>query len=117
MDRVRIDRVGDRGADGAARLVRRAEHEVVDEQLRATVEELGERLRPRLGLEAVVLLDRHPGKLPPLPRELVAATGELLLLREQLLAGRVEFLLCAHLVLGHCLPSCVRGYGLVRLYS
>src|SRR6266498_5974754 len=107
MDRVRSDGVGDRGADGAARLVRRAEHEVVDEQLRATVEELGERLRPRLGLEAVVLLDRHPGELPPLPRELVAASGELLLFGEQLLAGRIEFLLCADLVLGHCLSSCM----------
>src|SRR5439155_16550027 len=107
MDRVRIDRVGDRGADGTARLVRRAEHEVVDEQLRATVEELGERLRPRLGLEAVVLLDRYPGEFPPLPRELVAASGELLLFREQLLAGLIEFLLCADLVLGHCLSSCM----------
>src|SRR2546423_6866979 len=104
MDRVRIDRVGDRGADGTARLVRRAEHEMVDEQLRATIEELGERLRPRLGLEAVVLLDRHPGELPPLLRERVAAPGELLLFREQLPAGRVEFLLCADLVLRHCLP-------------
>src|SRR5881394_4658190 len=100
MDRVRIDGVGDRGADGAARLIRRAEHEVVDEQLRPTVEELGERLRPGLGLEAVVLLYRHPGELSPLARQLVAAARELLLLREQLLAGRIELLLCADVVLG-----------------
>src|SRR2546426_3292487 len=99
MDCVRSDGVGDRGADGAARLVRRAEHEVVDEQLRATVEELGERLRPRLGLEAVLLLDWHPGKLPPLPRELVAAAGGLFLLRRQPLPGRIQLLLCAALVL------------------
>src|SRR5438094_151255 len=92
MDRVRIDRVGDRGADGAARLVCRAEHEVVDEQLRASVEELGERLRPRLGPEAVLLLDGHPGELPSLLRELVAAPGELLLLREQLVARGLPFL-------------------------
>ena len=78
----------------------RAEHEVVDEQLRPTVEELGERLRPRLGLEAVVLLDRHPGELAPLTRELVAAAGELLLLGEQLLAGRIEFLLGTDLCSG-----------------
>src|SRR3954451_3535066 len=105
MHRVRIERVGDRGADGTARLPRRAEHEVVDEQLRATVEELGERLRPRRGLEAVGLLDRPPWEPAPLPRKLVASPGELLLLREQLLAGRVEFRLCADLGLGHSYPS------------
>src|SRR5215217_5148079 len=104
MDRVRSDGVGDRGADSATRLVGRAEHEVVDEQLRATVEELAERLRPRLGLEAVVLLDRHPGKLPPFPRELVAATGELLLLREQLLARSLPLLSGSDLVVRHALP-------------
>src|SRR2546423_484399 len=105
MDRVRSDGVGDRGADGAAGLVRRAEHEVVDEQLRATVEELGERLRPRLGFEAVVLLDRHPGKLPPLPRELVAATGELLLLREQFLARCLPLLPGSDLAVRHHIAS------------
>src|SRR5437016_3772045 len=105
MDRVRIDGVDDRRAHGAARLVRRAEHEVVDEQLRATVEELGERLRPRRGLEAVVLLDRHPGELPPLPRQLVAATGELLLLREQLLARCLPLLTGSDLVVRHHIAS------------
>src|SRR5215204_1941250 len=104
MDRVRSDGVGDRGADSATRLVGRAEHEVVDEQLRATVEELRERLRPRLGLEAVVLLDRHPGKLPPLPRELVVAVGELLLLREQLVARCLPLVLRADPVLCHRIP-------------
>jgi hypothetical protein len=69
---------------------------------------------PRLGLEAVVLLDRHPGEHPPLPRELVVVAGELLLLREQLLAGRLEFLLCADLVLGHCL-SLVCGASSLEL--
>ena len=104
---LRAEGVRDRGADGTAGLVRGAEHEVVDEQLRATVEEVGERLRAVLGLEPVVLLDRHPGELPPLLRELVTAMGELLLLREELFARRVEFLLRADLVLGHRLPSCV----------
>ena len=39
----------------------RAEHEVVDEQLRAPVEQLGQGLRPLVRLEVVLLLDRHPG--------------------------------------------------------
>ena len=77
MDRVRVEVVRDRRADRAAGRVVRAEHEVVDEQLRATVEQLRERLGPVGGLEAVVLLDRHPGKLPALPRQLLVAAGEL----------------------------------------
>src|SRR6266576_2256996 len=66
---------------------RRAEHEVVDEQLRAPVEKLGQRLRPVVGLEAVVLLDRDPRQRLPLPGELVAAARELLLLCQQRGAG------------------------------
>src|SRR5919199_2474477 len=66
---------------------RRAEHEVVDQELRAPVEELGQRLRSVLGLEAVRLLDRDPRQLLPLAGELVAPTGELLLLRQQRDAG------------------------------
>src|SRR5919202_2284120 len=101
VDDVRVEVVRDRGADGAAGLVRRAEHEVVDEQLGAPVEQLGERLGALLGLEAVLLLDRHPGKFPPLLRQLVVAAGELLLLREQLIARRLPLLLCADPVLRH----------------
>src|SRR6266851_5044435 len=39
-----------------------------------------------LGLEGVLLLDRHPGKLPALPSELVAGPCVLLLALEQLSA-------------------------------
>src|SRR5215216_5948610 len=67
---------------------RRAEHEVVDEQLRAPVEELGEGLRAFVGLEAVVLVDTHPRKVSPLARQLVTAARERLLALEQLLARR-----------------------------
>ena len=62
MHRVRIEVVRDRATHCAARLVDGAEHEVVDEQLRASVEELGQRLGPVVCLEAVLLLDRHPGR-------------------------------------------------------
>jgi len=57
----------------------RAEQEVVDEQLRTAVEELDQRLRPIVGLEAVVLLDRDPGQSLSLAGKLVAPAGELLL--------------------------------------
>ena len=96
-----IERVRDRGADRAACLVGRPEHEVVDEQLGAAVEEIGERLRAVLGLEPVVLLDRDPRQLAPLPGQLVAAAGELLLLLQQLVALRLPLLLRADPVVGH----------------
>src|SRR6266702_4291309 len=81
-------------------LDRRAEHEVVDEQLRATVEEVDQRLRPVVGLEAVVLLDRDPGQRLPPAGELVAPAGELLLLSQEL-GPRSE-------------PLLARAYGMVR---
>src|SRR5215207_9772072 len=93
----RIEVVRDEGAAGATRVlvvdpVPEAEHEVVDEQLRAAVEELGKRLRPLVGLEAVLLFDRHPGQLLPLARKLVVAACELLLALQQPLACGPPFL-------------------------
>jgi hypothetical protein len=48
---------------------------VIDEKLRAPVEQLGKRFRSVVGLEAVVLLDRDPRQLAPLAGELIAAVG------------------------------------------
>src|ERR671910_2335249 len=87
MDDVAVDAVGYGRADGAAGLVGGTEHEVVDQQLRAPVEELCKRLGPCIGLEAVLLVDRHPGELPSLSREFVVAAGELPLPLQQLRAG------------------------------
>ena len=80
--------VGDRGVDRAAGLVARAEHEVVDQQLRSAVEQFGQRRGSVLGLQRVLLVDAHPRKLPPQARELVAPPGVLLLAGEQLPRGR-----------------------------
>src|SRR5437868_5469851 len=49
--------------------------------------EVGQRLRPVLRFEGVLLLDCNPEQLLPLPDELVAAAGELLLLCQQRGAG------------------------------
>jgi hypothetical protein len=68
---------------------------VVDEQLGAPAEQIGESLRAVPGLEPVVLLDWDPGQLAPLPGQLIAAVGELLLLLEQLLALGLPLLLSA----------------------
>ena len=86
---------------------------MVDEQLWATVEELREGPGPVGGLEAVLLLDRHPRKLPALLRQFVATAGELLLLREQLVAGGLPLLLRSDLVLRHCLASDLRAGALI----
>src|SRR5205814_2821128 len=109
------ERVRDRGADRAACLVGRPEHEVVDEQLGAAVEELGEGLRAVLRLEAVVLVDPDPGQLAPLPGQLVAPAGELLLLLQQLVALRLPLLLGADPVLRQRATSCLGRPRLPRL--
>jgi len=70
-------------------------HEVVDDQLRASVEELGKGPRAFVGLEAVLLLDRDPGQLLSLSSELVTAAGQLLLALQQRLAGLQPLLAAA----------------------
>ena len=61
-----IDAVRDRRVDRASGLVGRAEHEVVQHELRAAAEQLGQGLRPVVGVEPVLLLDRDPRQLAPL---------------------------------------------------
>src|SRR2546423_4376034 len=55
-----------------AELVIGPEHDVVGEELRAAVEELGERALPVIGVELVLLLHRDPGKLTSLLCRLLA---------------------------------------------
>jgi hypothetical protein len=95
-----VEVVGDERTAGASRRVvvdaqADAEHEVVDEQLRAALEQLGERPRTAVGLEGVLLVEPDPGKLAPGARDLVTAAEMLLLGRQKgpargqpLLAGR-----------------------------
>src|SRR5262249_49619181 len=101
-----VEMVGDERAAGATGVLlvdaeAEAEHEVVDEKLRAAAEEVGERLRPRNRLELVLLLDRHPGQFPAPAGELIALPHVLLLGVEQLLAGRQPLLSRSHRVFGH----------------
>jgi len=53
---------------------------VVDHELGATVEQLDEGLRARVGVERVLLVHAHPGKIDPLAGKLVAAACQFLLL-------------------------------------
>jgi hypothetical protein len=85
------------GAD----LVVGPEHDVVGEQLRAPVEELGEGLLPVLGVELVLLLDRNPRKLTALLDHLLAELGVLGLELRELVASRLPVLTGSNLVVGH----------------
>src|SRR5438445_466012 len=79
VDGGAVEAVGDRRAGRAPGRVVGPEHEVVDEELRAPSEEIGEGCRALVGLEAVLLVNANPGQLLPHPRELVATPRQRLL--------------------------------------
>src|SRR5438128_1067347 len=56
-----------------------------------------------VGLEAVVLLDAHPGELPAPPGQLVTSPRQLLFIGEQLTPGREPLLAGPRVVIGHLL--------------
>jgi hypothetical protein len=96
-----VQGVGDGGVDEVAGLVAGAEHEVVDQQMAAVVEQLGQGRWAVVGVEAVGLVDRDPGQLAALAGQLVADPGVDLLALQQLLAGGLPLLRADNLVLGH----------------
>ncbi len=77
-----VEPIGNRRAAWATLRPVWSEHEVVDEQLGATVEELRQRPRALVGVEPVLLLHRHPRQLAPLAGDLVAEPRVLLLAGE-----------------------------------
>src|SRR6266542_1077650 len=87
-----VNMVGHERAAWTAFLPIRSEHEVVNDQLAASGEQLGERYLAPRRIEVVVLLKLHPRQLAPLGAQLVAQPGEFFLLPQQLLAGRDPFL-------------------------
>jgi hypothetical protein len=68
---------------------------VIDEELRASSEEINERRFSFVGLEAVILVDSNPGQLLAFSRQLVAAPGQFLLGLEQFQPDRKPFLSCS----------------------
>src|SRR5215218_4263962 len=85
---------------GADRVVG-PEHDVVGEQLRAAVEELGEGLLAVLGVELVLLLDRDPGEIEALSLDLLVSLCLLGLELGELVPGRLPFLAGSDLVFRH----------------
>jgi hypothetical protein len=106
-----VQAVGDRGVDGVSGLIAGAEHEVVDQQLGAAVEELGQGPGSILGVEAVLLVDPDPGQLAALTGQLVTYPGVCLLAHQQRLAGSLPLLKADNRVSGHrLLPLCPRAF-------
>src|SRR5919109_2625361 len=102
MDDGPVEAIRDGRAGWAAGGVVGPEHEVVDEELRAPLEEVCQRGAPRVGLESIRLVDPNPWQflLPP-SSQLVAAPRELLLLLEQLKPRGEPFFTCSGYVLRH----------------
>src|SRR5215217_8370907 len=102
-----------RAPRAGADLVIGPEHDVVGEELRAPVEELGKGLLPVLGVELVLLLDGHPGKPAPLLGHPLAELRVLGLELREFVASRLPVLAGSDLLLGHrSHPLAVRPFSL-----
>src|SRR5258708_4126245 len=107
VDDGAVEAVRDRRAGGTSCRVVGPEHEVIDEELGASTEEIGERCCALFCVESILLVDSHPGQLLASPRQFVAAPCQVFLGLEQLQPGREPLFTCSGLVIGHCLsPSC-----------
>src|SRR5438046_294997 len=90
-----VEAVRDRRARRTARLVVGPEREMIDEQLRASSENISEGRFSFVGLEAVILVDPNPRQFLPFSRQLIATAGQFLLGLEQLQPGRKPLFTCS----------------------
>ena len=65
---------------------------MIDDQLAASLEEVGDRLRAIQTIKAVWLLDLDPGELAPLATSLITQPGQFLFFCEQFLASNEDLL-------------------------
>jgi hypothetical protein len=86
-----IERVRQVGAARASFLPSRAEHEVIDNQLASSVEQVGQRLPPMCAFENIFFPDLFPRHLAPLPAQFVAQARKLFLLCQQVFSRRQPF--------------------------
>src|SRR3954465_12436931 len=93
-----VESVRDRRAGRAARRVIRAEHEVIKEELRSPAEQVSQRSTPIFRFEAIVFVDSNPRQLLPLPRNIIAKPGQLLLGLQEFEARFEPFLACCDLI-------------------
>src|SRR6266496_939199 len=79
-----VESVRDRRARRTSRFVVGPEHEMVDEELRASSEEISEGRFSVVSLETVFFVDSHPRHFLPFSRHLIAPPSKILLRLEQL---------------------------------
>src|SRR5439155_5050683 len=90
-----IETICDCRASRTPCLIVRSKHKVIDEKLRTSFEEIGERRRAFFSFEPVFLVNRNPRQLLPLPRKFIASTCQFFLGFEQLQSGCKPFLMCS----------------------
>ena len=76
--------VGHEGTALAALLPPRRQHELLHDELRPAVEQVGKRHAALRSFEDIILVDPNPGQLPAQPRHLVAAPCQVLLCGKQI---------------------------------
>src|SRR5262245_6794090 len=106
--------IGDSGAGWAPRLVVRSEHEVVDEELRTSPEEVLQPGAPFIRVKSVILFDPNPRQFLPPSCQLVAAPRQFLFRLEQVESGLQPLVTCCDRVFGHSLGSFRLYVGGVR---
>ena len=103
-----VDAVAEERAADAAFAPAGAEHEVVDDQLAAAVEEVGERLAAVRAVEDILLLDSLPRQFAALSGEGFALPGEGFFLAQQLAARGEPFFVADDL---WCVDGGGRAHG------
>src|SRR5450432_2470878 len=101
VDDGAIEAVCDCRAGRTPCCVVRSEHEVIDEQLRASAKQIREGRRTVVRFEVVLLVDPNPGQLAALPRHFVAALGQRLLGVEQLQPSSKPLRTCSCCMTAH----------------
>ncbi|MNT15476.1 hypothetical protein D3C72_1505290 [compost metagenome] len=101
VDGKTVEAVGNCRARRAAGLVVGPEHEVVDEQLRAPFEQLGQRGAAFVGFEAVRFVDPQPWQVLALLRQFVAAPRQCFFRLQQLEPGGQPVFARGGCVCGH----------------
>src|SRR5882672_4143316 len=96
-----VDLVGEKRATGTALLPVRTEHEVIHDELAASVEQVAESHRAVGISENIILLDPDPGQRAALCRQAVPLARECLLLGEQRAAGFDPLFFRDDVMLGH----------------
>src|SRR5712692_3035727 len=108
MDEDAIDVIElERAADATLAPVR-TEHEMLDDQLVASAEQVGQRLLAAGPVEDVILFHLYPGQRPPLGAEPIAQAGELLFLAQEVGPRRQPLFLRYDRMLFHCVDSALR---------